>query len=105
MKAQTRKLALFPECAAVLNDIAAKKECCDFRVASVAGRDFCYNEVTHTSQTFNACNFDTVIAMFGCCEDKFKDNQYLEYDCKTNLVGNDVACTGDACYEKYTAAV
>ena len=71
---------------------------------SEAGRDFCYNEITHAPGTFDSCDFDTYSAMFECCEKTYPDSQYLEFDCKTNLSGGG-DCTGDACYDNYTAAV
>ena len=98
-----RNLALYPECANE-QDLSLRQACCDGKVQSAAGREFCYNEITHAVGTFAKCDFPTYTAMFECCEETYADNQYLEFDCKTNLPGGG-DCVGNDCFDNYTEAV
>ena len=51
---QLRFLApLFPDCA-ILGQ-AERETCCDGKVKSDAGRETCYNQITHPEGTFDSC--------------------------------------------------
>ena len=39
-----RSLATYPECAPIIEDLAAKQTCCNDAVQSEGGRDFCMND-------------------------------------------------------------
>ena len=49
-----RSLAIYPTCA-VLDDFYERQACCDEIVQSAAGRDYCYNDVTHNEGKFDTC--------------------------------------------------
>ena len=46
-----RQLALFEECSVIQNR-TEREACCDKKVESAGGRDFCYNEITHDEDKF-----------------------------------------------------
>ena len=67
---EPRQLNLFPECAE-LKEFLARKTCCDQRVKSAAGREYCYNDVIYDPEEFADCesvdNRSDVIQVFKCC--------------------------------------
>ena len=82
----TRNLALFVECA-LMQEQSDRVICCNERVQSAAGRDFCYTDVIYSEDAFAECDEPTFSAMFACCTDLAKGNLDLEYDCRTSLPG------------------
>ena len=77
-----RNLALYPECAA-LQEQTHRMTCCDTKVKSTAGREFCYNDVIYAENHFDDCFFDNDEAeTFKCCDEFGGINLSLGYSCK-----------------------
>ena len=82
-----RRLAIYPECA-VIRDEAEKKVCCDGKVQSTAGRQFCYNEVEFPEGTFDVCNTiakDSHVQLYNCCDQFANGNRSVIFDCMTAI--------------------
>ena len=78
-----------------------REVCCDGKISTPAGRDFCYNEIIYSDVHFKECDFPTYSQMFACCDDFGKGDQQLIYDCKTNLPGGGT-CNDEAdCKNNY----
>mmetsp|Transcript_35556 Transcript_35556/g.46786 ORF Transcript_35556/g.46786 Transcript_35556/m.46786 type:complete len:118 (+) Transcript_35556:16-369(+) len=81
-----RNLALYPDCA-VLQALEDREVCCDTKVKSSAGRNFCYNDVTYPDGHFSDCFHDgDVVWIFTCCEDVGGTNLSKAYSCKQELL-------------------
>ena len=77
-----RNLALYPECA-MLQKLTHRVTCCDTKVKSVAGREFCYSDVIYADDKFDECFFDDDdLRTFQCCDDFGGINLSLSYSCK-----------------------
>ena len=81
-----------------------RQECCDEKVVSVAGREFCYADIIHAENTFAKCDIADFVEMFSCCDKLAKGDESLAYDCKVSLPGGgtcDVAKNPELCIENY----
>jgi len=89
-----------------MTDETERQECCDGKVKSAAGREFCFYDIIHAEGTFEKCDFPTYVEMFECCEKLGEGNKSLEFDCKTELPGGGGECeTQEECYENYQKGV
>ena len=82
---------LYPECAVIV-DSYQRKTCCDTKVVSSAGREFCYSQMVHPEGTFNDCESkEDLSSAFDCCEEYAGDDKSLAFDCKSTYRQDD--CT------------
>ena len=87
---------MFPECAE-LDEFRERKNCCDTKVKSAAGREFCYNDVVHEEAKFSQCTklssgATDFVSVFDCCDKLSGGSQTLSFDCKLHAMQSD--CTG-----------
>ena len=81
-----RSLALYPECA-VLQELEFRTTCCDTKVKSAAGREFCYNDIIYPEKTFEDCYHDgDETKTFECCDELAGANLSKGYSCKEELL-------------------
>ena len=85
-----RRLALYPECA-VMTKLTERRFCCQQKVKSEAGRDYCYNDVIWPENTFLSCAYTKTnpISAFNCCDNMSRGNLYMAYDCKVETIGEE----------------
>ena len=98
--------ALYPECAA-LQDLTERQACCDERVLSKAGREFCYSQVERDANQFKDCDIKNFVEMFACCDNLAEGDKNLAFDCKKGLDGGGKCPEGDeeACERNYLYGV
>jgi len=72
-----------------LSDETARKACCDTKVKSTAGRDYCFNDIVHPAGRFDSCRSVGAdpVKVFTCCDNLGGDDLYLAYDCKVERIG------------------
>ena len=96
---QGRQLALYPECAVLENELE-RKSCCDKKVKSIAGRNFCYTDIIYNAGEFDKCKNTDVVEIFKCCEDLDMGNKDYAFDCQAELTK--AGCTSkDDCTANY----
>ena len=90
-----RRLALYPECAELLDD-TARRACCFTKVKSAGGRDFCYHDVIYPDNHFEDCeNGDDHLETFQCCEANSGGNKSKAYSCQLLMIETNAQCDGD----------
>ena len=103
---QLRRLALYPECSA-LQILAQRQSCCDEKVQSLAGREFCYSQVDREEGLFEECDIKDWVEMFDCCDNLSGGDIQLAYDCKVGLDGGGYCPPDDEerCKKNYLTGV
>ena len=66
---------------------ADRQACCDSKVQSDAGREYCYFDVIYQAGLFDECEAPTFVEVFECCETLSKGEKNMEFDCKFSLNG------------------
>ena len=86
---ERRKLVLYPECG-VLSEFYQRKTCCDVRVRSDAGRNYCYHDLLHGDDKFHSCEGlgspNDFFPVFECCDELSDDDMTLAFSCKLNMM-------------------
>ena len=84
------KATLYPDCAIIANDVL-RKTCCEAKIESAAGRDFCLNQIVHATNKFDSCRAEPLVleTVYSCCDTLGGTNNYLGFDCKVDVLGQD----------------
>ena len=78
-----------------MQDDTERQACCEEKVQSTAGREFCFADIIHPEGTFDTCDLATTLDKFECCTTLAQGDQSLEFDCQSTLTVNtaDGECT------------